>query len=100
HQFKTGHIIVGVGIRLNKQWQPLLSYGDLTKLDKETVTPRQVFDAVCAMRRSKLPDPRETGNAGSFFKNPVVEKEHAAELLAAHPGMPHFPQADGRVKLA
>lgn len=100
HQFKTGHIIVGVGIRLNKQWQPLLSYGDLTKLDKETVTPRQVFDAVCAMRRSKLPDPRETGNAGSFFKNPVVEKEHAAELLAVHPGMPHFPQADGRVKLA
>ncbi|WP_346826755.1 UDP-N-acetylmuramate dehydrogenase [Serratia inhibens] len=100
HHFQTGHVIVGVGLRLNKQWNPMLNYGDLTKLDPETVTPRQIFDSVCAMRRSKLPDPAVTGNAGSFFKNPLVSEEKGAELVALYPGMPHYPQRDGQVKLA
>ncbi|HEI8868997.1 UDP-N-acetylmuramate dehydrogenase [Serratia sp. AKBS12] len=100
HQYRTGYIIVAVGLKLNKTWQPSLGYGDLTKLDPASVTPRQVFDAVCEMRRSKLPDPRITGNAGSFFKNPVVSAEAAANLLASYPTMPHFPQHDGQVKLA
>lgn len=100
HKFKQGYVIVGVGIRLSKQWTPLLNYGDLTKLDPQTVTPQQVFDAVCAMRRSKLPDPRITGNAGSFFKNPLVSEESANRLLALYPTMPHYPQSDGQVKLA
>lgn len=78
----------------------MLNYGDLTKLDPETVTPRQIFDSVCAMRRSKLPDPAVTGNAGSFFKNPLVSEEKGAELVALYPGMPHYPQRDGQVKLA
>ena len=95
HRFQTGHVIVGLGLRLNKQWQPKLSYGDLAKLDPATVTPLQVFESVCAMRRSKLPDPRETGNAGSFFKNPLVNAEKATGLIAKYPGMPHYPQQDG-----
>ncbi|AEF43385.1 UDP-N-acetylenolpyruvoylglucosamine reductase [Serratia sp. AS12] len=100
HDFQTGHIIVGVGLRLSKQWSPMLNYGDLTKLDPETVTPRQIFESVCAMRRSKLPDPAVTGNAGSFFKNPLVSEQKGAELVALYPGMPHYPQQDGQVKLA
>lgn len=59
------------------------------------MTPLQVFESVCAMRRSKLPDPRETGNAGSFFKNPLVNAEKATGLIAKYPGMPHYPQQDG-----
>lgn len=100
HHFQKGYIIVGVGFRLNKQWNPMLNYGDLAKLDPDTVTPRQVFDSVCAMRRSKLPDPKVMGNAGSFFKNPLVSSEKASELMAEYPGMPHYPQQDGQVKLA
>ncbi|QUY46782.1 UDP-N-acetylmuramate dehydrogenase [Serratia plymuthica] len=100
HHFQIGHIIVGVGLRLSKQWSPMLNYGDLTKMDPETVTPRQIFDSVCAMRRSKLPDPAVTGNAGSFFKNPLVSEEKGAELVALYPDMPHYPQRDGQVKLA
>lgn len=100
HEFKEGFVIVGVGLRLGKQWSPLLNYGDLTELDPQTVTPQQVFDAVCAMRRSKLPDPRITGNAGSFFKNPLVSEEVVKALLAQYPSMPHYPQPDGQAKLA
>ena len=78
----------------------MLSYGDLTRLDPATVTPQQVFDAVCQMRTSKLPDPKVNGNAGSFFKNPVISAEQARRLLAQFPHAPHYPQQDGSVKLA
>lgn len=63
-------------------------------------TPRDVFDAVCAIRRAKLPDPAQIGNAGSFFRNPVLDAADAARLLAAHPDAPHYPAAGGAVKFA
>ncbi|MBK5075139.1 UDP-N-acetylmuramate dehydrogenase [Budviciaceae bacterium CWB-B4] len=100
HQFRDGYAIVAVGLKLPKQWKPVLSYGDLRQFDLATVTPMQVFDAVCAMRTSKLPDPNVTGNAGSFFKNPVVSAQQAADILKHYPGAPHYPQADGQEKLA
>ncbi|KEY57490.1 UDP-N-acetylmuramate dehydrogenase [Serratia sp. DD3] len=100
HEFKQGFAIVGVGFRLSKQWCPQLNYGELSKLDPQTVTPQQVYDAVCATRRTKLPDPRVMGNAGSFFKNPQVSGDVANELLTQYPSMPHYPQSDGQVKLA
>ena len=100
HQLQHGHAIIAVGFILPKRWRPVMSYGDLTRLDPATVTPQQIFDAVCHMRRSKLPDPALTGNAGSFFKNPVVSAEQAASLLADFPHAPHYPQSNGEVKLA
>ena len=66
----------------------------------QTVTPQQVFDAVCHMRMTKLPDPKINGNAGSFFKNPIVSAQVAEALLAQFPHAPHYPQANGSVKLA
>lgn len=94
------YAIVGVGLRLAKAWQPELSYGALTQLSPETVTPRQVFDSVCDMRISKLPDPKIHGNAGSFFINPVIDAKQAEELVVRFPAIPHYPQPDGQVKLA
>jgi UDP-N-acetylmuramate dehydrogenase len=63
-------------------------------------TPRQVFDAVCDIRRRKLPDPAVLANAGSFFKNPVVDADQADRLRRQFPALRTYPQADGRVKLA
>ncbi|MFD1803832.1 UDP-N-acetylmuramate dehydrogenase [Mixta tenebrionis] len=100
HQMQHGHAIIAVGFILPKTWRPVLSYGELARLDIATVTPQQIFEAVCRMRRSKLPDPALTGNAGSFFKNPVIGAEQAAHLLALFPQAPHYPQANGEVKLA
>lgn len=100
HHYRDGYAIIAVGLHLNKHWRPILDYGDLTRLDPDTVTARQVFDAVCQMRRSKLPDPAITGNAGSFFKNPLVPTTQAEAILKQYPQAPHYKQRSGEVKLA
>lgn len=100
HEYQNRYAITAVGLSLKKQWQPVLTYGDLTQLDPTTVTPQDVFQSVCHMRQTKLPDPRVQGNAGSFFKNPVINEQQATQLLAVYPRMPYYPQADGHVKLA
>lgn len=100
HAFQDKYVIIAIGLLLNKHWTPVLSYGDLVRLDKSSVTPSQVFDTVCHMRQTKLPDPRIQGNAGSFFKNPVISQEQAEELQAQYPNMPRYAQPGGTVKLA
>ncbi|MBJ9620404.1 UDP-N-acetylmuramate dehydrogenase [Burkholderia multivorans] len=98
--------IVSVTFRLPKRWTPRLGYADVTReleargISPDAATPRDVFDAVVAIRRAKLPDPRELGNAGSFFKNPVIDREQFDALHARAPGVVSYPQPDGRVKLA
>nr|WP_086938890.1 UDP-N-acetylmuramate dehydrogenase [Thaumasiovibrio occultus] len=100
HEYQHSHIIVAVGLRLAKQWTPLLNYGPLQSLADGEVTAQQIFERVCQVRMEKLPDPNVIGNAGSFFKNPLVTAELAQTLLLASPTMPHFPAANGEVKLA
>ncbi|WP_068637900.1 UDP-N-acetylmuramate dehydrogenase [Thauera butanivorans] len=97
-------LVTAVRFRLPKPWQAVTRYADvereLAAAGIATPTPLDISDAVVAIRRRKLPDPAEIGNAGSFFKNPVVDAAHCARLLAAYPTMPHYPQPDGREKLA
>jgi UDP-N-acetylmuramate dehydrogenase len=59
-----------------------------------------VAHAVETLRRRKLPDPAITGNAGSFFKNPILPAERAAALLGAHAGLPHWPASEGLTKVS
>ncbi|MBW7901935.1 MAG: UDP-N-acetylmuramate dehydrogenase [Rhodocyclaceae bacterium] len=97
-------LIVSVTFRLAKAWTPLTRYADVAaELDAAGVarpTPADVAAAVIAVRRRKLPDPAALPNAGSFFQNPTVSAAEAARLQAAHPALPTYAQADGRVKLA
>jgi UDP-N-acetylmuramate dehydrogenase len=99
-------LIVSVRFRLLKVWQPVLQYPDLQRhfrigaADTAMPTARQVFDAVCAIRRAKLPDPAELGNAGSFFKNPVVTAAQHDALKLTEPTLVSYPQPDGSYKLA
>ncbi|OOR99708.1 UDP-N-acetylenolpyruvoylglucosamine reductase [Haemophilus paracuniculus] len=99
HQYREHFAITAIGLKLAKAWQPVLNYGSLAEFDPQTVTPQQIFEEVCAVRRAKLPNPDEFGNAGSFFKNPVIERAKFEPLLTAYPAIPHYPQADGSVKL-
>ena len=100
HAMKDDYVIIAVGLRLAKKWQPILDYGDLASLNPAIVTAWDVFNAVCQMRRSKLPDPHITGNVGSFFKNPLISQVQAKNLLEKWPELPQYLQAEGEVKLA
>lgn len=97
-------VITEVTFRLPKRWQPITGYADIARelADRGVSAPdaRQIADAVIAVRERKLPDPVRIPNTGSFFHNPVVGTDIAQRLVAAHPGLPRYPQADGRVKLA
>lgn len=100
-QLKGRALITAVTLKLAKQWQPVCRYGLLQEIDdQETITAQQIFEQVTKVRNEKLPDPLLLGNAGSFFKNPVVSAQLAEQLLSYHADMPHYPQSDGSVKLA
>ena len=73
---------------------------ELARMGVDRPAPFHVAEAVVRLRTRKLPDPAVIGNAGSFFKNPVVDAEQAAALKQAHPELPVWPQADGRCKLS
>jgi len=97
-------VITRVRLRLPKPWRPVLGYLELERKMAETgisePSARQIFDWVCAVRRAKLPDPAIIGNAGSFFKNPVVTPEQCRDILGRDPGIVHYPMPDGSIKLA
>lgn len=95
-------VIAAVAFRLPTRWTPVLNYPDLQKrpeLQGDGVSPRAIFDAVCDIRRSKLPDPALLPNAGSFFKNPVMQAHAHAALARQYPGLPGWPQPGGGVKV-
>lgn len=102
HDLRGRAIITSVEFTLHKEPRPNLGYGDLQREVEARggATLANIRDAVCAIRRSKLPDTAEIGNAGSFFKNPVVDAAIAEELLARYENMPTYPAADGCRKIA
>jgi len=104
HSLAGRSVITRVRFRLPKPWQPVLGYLELERKMLETgigaPSPQQVFDWVCAIRRAKLPDPAVVGNAGSFFKNPVVTPEQCRDIIGRDPEIVHYPMPDGSVKLA
>jgi len=97
-------VVLDVTFALPSAWTPNLRYAELAKAVEEaglaTPAPQDIGAIVEAIRRRKLPDPREIGNAGSFFKNPVVSQVQCARLLAEFPNLVHHAQADGSEKLA
>lgn len=103
-ELKGRVIILAVEFRLSRHAKPNLGYGDVISEveSRGGATLRNIREAICAIRSRKLPDPKVLGNAGSFFKNPIVERGVAEELLAKYPDMPHYAVAgdDAHVKLA
>lgn len=102
-KYKGQFVIVSVTFRLNKKPVFHTGYGaiqqELEKMGVQELSIKAISQAVINIRSSKLPDPKEVGNAGSFFKNPPVEKAKFNELKRAHPSIPSFPFDEGHVKV-
>ncbi|MFC5474564.1 UDP-N-acetylmuramate dehydrogenase [Paraherbaspirillum soli] len=104
HDLRDRAVVLDVTLALPKRWQPNLRYADVAQeLDArglQAPTARDVSDAVIAIRTRKLPDPALIGNAGSFFKNPIVPAAQRDALLAQHPQLVSYLQPDQNFKLA
>lgn len=104
HEVKDQYIITSVVFKLTKRNHKVnISYGDIMKeLEKNHVaepTIKDVSNAVIAIRQSKLPDPKELGNSGSFFKNPIITREHFEKVHAQFPHMKYYEISPTEVKV-
>ncbi|MEY3412177.1 MAG: hypothetical protein RIQ70_865, partial [Bacteroidota bacterium] len=102
-KLKGQYIIVEVIFELDKTTPANTSYGAIQQTLDETgikeITPKEISKAVCAIRQSKLPDPKVLGNAGSFFKNPEIPNVQFQKLHLEYPQMPSFPTTEGFTKV-
>ncbi len=91
-ELKGRAIVTAITIRLTKRENPRCGYADVMARVEERggATLRNIREVICEIRREKLPDPEELGNAGSFFKNPAVDNAKAEELKAQYPNMPLY----------
>jgi len=101
---KGRYFVLSVTFKLSKNPAVNINYAPLKNRfegrDSESISVLEVSDAVKQIRRSKLPDPEELGNAGSFFKNPVIKNGRLQTLLETYPEMPHYPFDKESSKLA
>jgi len=104
HAYRDNWVILDVSFALPKKWRANLRYADLAQRcaaqGLRNPTPTDISALIIALRQSKLPDPALLGNAGSFFKNPLVSAVQRDALLAKFPDLVSYPQDDGRYKLA
>ena len=102
-ELKGQYVITSVDFLLKKEAPLHLEYGNikafLEQSGIEHPTLQQLHDAICAIRDAKLPDVKQIGSAGSFFKNPVIEREQFEALLKDYPTMPHYDEPNGMVKV-
>ena len=99
---KGRYVITSVLFRLTRKYSPKLDYGGVRAAlpPGAVLTPQMVRETIIGIRRQKLPDPAETGSAGSFFKNPVVSREHYSRILEKEKvEVPHYDLPGGFVKI-
>ena len=103
NELKGLYVITSVDFLLKKNAPLHLEYGNikayLEQNGIESPTLQQLHDAICAIRDAKLPDVKQIGSAGSFFKNPVIERTQFEALQKEYPTMPHYDEPNGKVKV-
>lgn len=104
NKYKAQYIITSVTYKLKKQPDFHISYGaiqqELDKMKIAQLSIKAISDAVIAIRQSKLPDPKFMGNAGSFFKNPIISNETFLKIKGEFPNLPGYPADDQYTKVA
>jgi UDP-N-acetylmuramate dehydrogenase len=103
HEWKDRYLITYVTYRLSTEFHPHLDYGNIrAELEKNGIsepTAQQLRETIIDIRNAKLPDPKVTGNAGSFFMNPIVPRAQYEALAAHYPAMPHYEVDADHVKI-
>lgn len=103
NELKGKFIITDVTFKLNKKHSLNYSYGtieeELKKCGKKNFTIKDISDAVISIRKSKLPNPAEIGNAGSFFKNPIIENNLFEKIKLKFENVPSYPEKENKVKI-
>jgi len=102
NELKGKYIIINVTFKLTKNNHAFnISYGDIKNHLKDIQHPtlQEIADAVISIRQSKLPDPKEIGNSGSFFKNPVIDSNSFKILQKKHSEMPHYVISESEIKI-
>ncbi|QCI20206.1 UDP-N-acetylmuramate dehydrogenase [Buchnera aphidicola (Brachycaudus cardui)] len=98
-QYHAESIIIAVGIKISKKWHPITCSALSNYIKSKYITAYKIFNIICKIRIKKLPDPKKIGNAGSFFKNPIISKKHAQQLISLY-NLPNYPQINGSVKIS
>ncbi len=103
-ELKGKYIVLNVTLKLNKKPTFNIKYGaieqELERMNFNELSIKNISQAVVNIRTSKLPNPKEIGNAGSFFKNPVVDEDGYKKLISQYPSIPVYPNVDKHYKLA
>ena len=103
HDWKNQYLILSVEYEFSEVFEPRLDYGNIrAELERKGIaepTAQQLRDTIIDIRNAKLPDPKVTGNAGSFFMNPIVSREKYETLAKQYEVMPHYEVDDDHVKI-
>ncbi|QCI25282.1 UDP-N-acetylmuramate dehydrogenase [Buchnera aphidicola (Sitobion avenae)] len=98
-KYNHEYAIVGVGIKLSKLWHPIIFSSLENYISPKNITAYKIFNTICTIRKKKIPNPKNIGNAGSFFKNPVITKKKAQQLIRLYK-IPNYPQKNGLIKIS
>ncbi len=105
HELRGRYAVTHVHFRLSHEFRPRLDYGGIRNalaergFDETNLTAEQLRQTIIEIRRAKLPEPSELGNAGSFFTNPIVSRETFERLLSENPDMPHYKVDAEQIKI-
>ncbi|QJC29321.1 UDP-N-acetylmuramate dehydrogenase [Enterobacteriaceae endosymbiont of Plateumaris pusilla] len=94
------YAIIALGITISKKWKPNINYKDLNHLNFNTVTPHEIFNYICKIRKNKIPNPKIYGNAGSFFKNPLIPNKLGFQILKKFPNLPYIVKNNNLLKFS
>ncbi|WP_367682817.1 UDP-N-acetylmuramate dehydrogenase [Buchnera aphidicola] len=100
HKYQEGYAVISVGIKILKKWKPIFFKSLIKNINITKVTPYEIYNNICKIRRRKLPNPDKIGNAGSFFKNPIITQKNAKKILSIYINIPYYPQNNGNIKIS
>lgn len=100
YKYTEGYAILAVGIKIYKKWNPIILKPLLKNINISKINPYKIYNSICRIRKMKLPNINKLGNAGSFFKNPIISRKDGKKILSLYTNIPHYFQINGSIKFS